>query len=289
MTDVEYSDYETFPFFVKMVEIGQDVLETHLKSNCFEFFEKCLQLTYKFADKTQKATVLIGYGRAQTNIKGNYESGQEKLCQAIEVLDDLPCTYATAQAYQSLGFTLQRKGEVEEALRCLEEALKIETELDIPNNRLTLSTLSSLGIVNVFIGNFEDGKKYHLESLKRRLALLQTEKHPHIGACYNNLGLLYENMGEYDKALEYYEKGLQRKTLRCRFVMHSLSADQSCGSTRNEESQQGKASLLPPHSLLRLLFLNYPMLEPLKMMSEDISLSIDLLWLYLHQQIMKQS
>lgn len=211
MTDVEYSDYETFPFFVKMVEIGQDVLETHLKSNCFEFFEKCLQLTYKFADKTQKATVLIGYGRAQTNIKGNYESGQEKLCQAIEVLDDLPCTYATAQAYQSLGFTLQRKGEVEEALRCLEEALKIETELDIPNNRLTLSTLSSLGIVNVFIGNFEDGKKYHLESLKRRLALLQTEKHPHIGACYNNLGLLYENMGEYDKALEYYEKGLQVK------------------------------------------------------------------------------
>ena len=32
MTDVEYSDYETFPFFVKMVEIGQDMLETHLRS-----------------------------------------------------------------------------------------------------------------------------------------------------------------------------------------------------------------------------------------------------------------
>ena len=60
-------------------------------------------------------------------------------------------------------------------------------------------------------GNFEDGKKYHLESLKRRLDLLKTEKHPHIGACYNNLGLLYENMGEYDKALEYYEKGLKVK------------------------------------------------------------------------------
>lgn len=211
MTDIEYSDYETFPFFVKMVEIGQDLLETHLKGNCFEFFEKCLQLSYKFADKSQKATVLIGYGRAQTNVKGNYESGQEKLCQAIEVLDDLPCTFATAQAYQSLGFTLQRKGEIEEGISYLEQALTIETKLDMPNSRLTLSTLSSLGIVNVFIGNFEDGKKYHLESLKRRLALFQTEKHPHIGACYNNLGLLYENMGEYDKALEYYEKGLKVK------------------------------------------------------------------------------
>ena len=35
------------------------------------------------------------------------------------------------------------------------------------------------------------------------------ENHPDTAISYNNIGVVYNNLGDYDKALEYYFKGLE--------------------------------------------------------------------------------
>ncbi len=60
------------------------------------------------------------------------------------------------------------------------------------------------------IGRFEEGEKFLLESIKRRIEK-HGENHPHIGSQYENLGDLYRRRGDSVQANYYYRRGLAVK------------------------------------------------------------------------------
>ena len=70
--------------------------------------------------------------------------------------------------------------------------------------------ISILYKLTLITGNFGEAEKYHFQALERRKRI-QGEDNPSVGVTYNNIGVFYDQKGDHEKALEFYEKGLEIK------------------------------------------------------------------------------
>ncbi|GMH86227.1 hypothetical protein TL16_g10479 [Triparma laevis f. inornata] len=75
-------------------------------------------------------------------------------------------------------------------------------------NRVTLETLSQLGIRMEDNGEYEESIIFHEKYLARRSKVLR-EDHKDTLNTLNNLGLVYDSLKYYEKAIEYYERALK--------------------------------------------------------------------------------
>ncbi|XP_046551296.1 kinesin light chain 4-like [Haliotis rubra] len=211
MMDVRHSNQETYPVYIQMVESSSEVIQNFFGGESYRFYTKCLELCEMYDKPRDDAVVSSAYGRVLTNVKADYTAGESMYRRALVFAVKDPASIMMAsQLHQNMGWNLHMQGKREAALRHLQEAKNHQIQQGMFYQPVVLTTLSVLAIVNTAIGNFEEGEKYHRESLKRRIHL-HGENHPHIGSVYNNMGILYLQMGDIEKSNYHYRKGLEVK------------------------------------------------------------------------------
>ncbi|XP_046353904.2 uncharacterized protein LOC124133528 [Haliotis rufescens] len=211
MVDVKHSSQETYPIYIEMVASSSNVIENFFGGESYKFYTKCLELCEVYNKPRDDAIVSGAYGRVLTNVKADFPAGERMYGRALVYAVNNPAAVMMAsQLHQNMGWNLHMQGKREAALRHLQEAKNYQIMQGMYYEPVVLTTLSVLGVVNTAIGNYEEGEKYHRESLKRRIHL-HGENHPHIGSVYNNMGILYLQKGEIEKSNHYYKKGLEVK------------------------------------------------------------------------------
>ncbi len=116
--------------------------------------------------------------------------------------------YATSKqelgaAYNQLGMTYHRKGNLDNALFYFEKSLRLEIELG--NKEGESDDLNNIAWIFQKKGELDKALSYYEKSLN-----LSSEKDK--AAAYNNIALVYDDKGEYTKAVSYYKKALAIET-----------------------------------------------------------------------------
>jgi len=91
----------------------------------------------------------------------------------------------------------------EKALEYGNKALKLA--IQTKNYALQATALKNIGVINLFIGDYDKAEKHHLHALKIYNSINNLRG---ISGCYNNLGLICEFKGDFIRAIEYYENSL---------------------------------------------------------------------------------
>ena len=96
---------------------------------------------------------------------------------------------------------------IKDASNSFKELLLIEKEARKINKKISLAfTLSNLGIVSHFMGNYEDAISFSNQALKlTKDDLIVASSYNTIGSCKRNMGLYEESLKAYLKAIKIYE------------------------------------------------------------------------------------
>lgn len=131
------------------------------------------------------------------------------LTTQIEAAHKVDQPLAQSRGLASLGFAYVESGEVQRAIKCYKQGLKIARKL---RDRKTEGLiLGRLGFAYVALGDIPRAIDYHEKQLKvvRKIGDLHDE-----GTAVNGLGIAYFKQGEIKKAIDYYQQSLQiRRTL----------------------------------------------------------------------------
>lgn len=146
----------------------------------FTFFADCSKRSCKQAE--EKTAV------GETLLKaGNFEQAKQHFREAISLCPD------SVKAYQGLGISLCRTGNIDEGLK----ALKTSLDLDPQNPE----TLMAKGICAENLA--ETGLETAISSYREALAI-----NPENPVLHNQLGVAYQKTGDHEAAAEEFQKAI---------------------------------------------------------------------------------
>ncbi len=109
-----------------------------------------------------------------------------------------------ANALGDIGFVLEMKGEMDEAIVYYNKALTVQRL--ISDKAGASLTLNNMGLNYYSQGNNDLAIKCHNEALILQKEIKDREG---IARSFNHIGLTYDNQGNIEKALEYYHRSLK--------------------------------------------------------------------------------
>jgi len=109
-----------------------------------------------------------------------------------------------ANAKNNLGLIYSALGEKEKALKYLQEALKVHSQIGYKHGEGT--ALNSIGNIYRDLGNLKKGLKYLEKALE--ISKQQDDLKDGMAATLGNISLIYSVFGEHEKALKYLQQAL---------------------------------------------------------------------------------
>jgi len=108
---------------------------------------------------------------------------------------------AKASALGNIGLIYSDKGDLDKALKYLQEALVIDKEIGYKQGEA--SDLGNIGLIYSAKGDLDKALKYHNEAqaIHKEIGYKQGE-----ASDLGNIGLIYSNKGDLDKALKYHNE-----------------------------------------------------------------------------------
>ena len=121
------------------------------------------------------------------------------------------------EGYEKLGDICKSEGDIEKAIECYENALKIRALFVEKNN--TIETKKELSARYIKLGgiceaesNLEKAKEYYENALEIRKAIVKEndteESRKDLSVCYTKLSSVYETEGDWKTAEEYSDKAV---------------------------------------------------------------------------------
>ncbi|XP_053396231.1 uncharacterized protein LOC123550891 isoform X2 [Mercenaria mercenaria] len=237
LTDVKHTRQDTYHFFIKIATDCTVLIDQFMAGDGEDFYQGCMRIANMYGKDRDRANVHIAVGSLYTNIKGHLVRGADNYDSAIAVLEKYGKSQQLATAYQRKGWNLHSQGKNLEAVKFLKKAFGLSVSSGKEYQSILLQSLNYLGVTNTVLGRFDEAKKYHFESLKRRKEI-QGEDHPFVGACLNNIGIMYYQKGDSHKALKFYEEGLEIKR---KSATPMISLVNSLSNTANMYSETGNS------------------------------------------------
>jgi len=174
---------------LKMISKGLELLKTE---------ETSADTNRKFGYlKNREGTIYMN--------KGVLDTALDCFQQCLVLWNELEDKEGKSRALNNIGLIYNFKGEMEPAIKYLEESLRIKEELMIDQQSIS-STLNNLGVIHESLGEFDKALKYHLNALTLREKLGNKQD---IAVSLNNIGLVYISQGEIDVALDNFNKCLE--------------------------------------------------------------------------------
>ncbi|EAR97278.2 tetratricopeptide repeat protein (macronuclear) [Tetrahymena thermophila SB210] len=144
---------------------------------------------------------------------GLYKKADKRLKKALKIVDNL---YVSAEEQAqlkalclcSLGEIHRLRGNLENSLEFLEEALEIREQVFGSGHIELASNCENLGNVYFDLGDFHKAKKFYERALVIKKSSLPKDS-PEIALTLNNLGNVCKSQKEIEKAKKCYEECLQ--------------------------------------------------------------------------------
>lgn len=130
--------------------------------------------------------------------------------EALKVAQNARNRSWLANAHMSVGNICFMQGLLEMSVRHYHDALRLYEEM--ANTQGIAHARTNLGGLHLQLFKFEEAKGYLYEGLNLYLNIAKekgdTIPPPAVVSIYNNLGIAFENMEDYNKAIEYYSRGI---------------------------------------------------------------------------------
>ena len=167
-------------------------------------YKKCF--SYPGITKPQEIAANILIGNCYYYIS-NIKEAENQYKSALEISEQLENKEERFQvksiALGNIGNIYSDKGDLEEALKYLNESLFIAREIEY--SKVEANSLNSIGNIYSAQGNLGEALKYYEEAL-----VIHREIGYRLGEAISlgNIGDLYSKKGELDKALKYLKESL---------------------------------------------------------------------------------
>jgi len=162
-------------------------------------------LEFQKTDDLANLTLAFVRRSAAHSLVGDYTSSLKDADEALRLSEnkpDLQFTYAEAERFK--GISLLHLGQIAEATRVQEDALKCYEQLGDKQRSAWL--LVELGNSYLAVGNYLEA----LNAFKQALDEWRQEANlPSQANVLNSLGVLYHHQGEYEQAVQAFESGLE--------------------------------------------------------------------------------
>ncbi len=149
-----------------------------------EFFANLEKAKQNLDDKSEGERLwILGF---DAGVKGYSMEQRKNFIKLVEMYPD------DERAHNLLGVHYFGQQNYEEAIKCYDRAIKINSEFSQPYNQL--------GYAQRFLGNFSEAEK----AFKKYITLIPEDPNP-----YDSYAELQMKMGNYDKSIESYKKALE--------------------------------------------------------------------------------
>ena len=188
-----------------LVKRGSECYDVGQLKKSIQYYEKALFVNEQIGSRSGEAWSHCHLGRS-LSIVCQYDKAIEHFEKALSIReitgDDRH--RLEGSVFNNIGDVHHTRGNVEEARRYYEKALRISKE--IGNEIEQAVSYNNLGVLNHdCLGKLDDALVYHEKALEIRKRLRDRKAE---GFSYNSIGGVFEARGEYQKALEYYGKSL---------------------------------------------------------------------------------
>ncbi|MBT8068775.1 MAG: tetratricopeptide repeat protein [Gammaproteobacteria bacterium] len=147
-------------------------------------------------------------GRVLKDI-GRLDEAAKYLSEAIEVLERTrPDALALMIAYNNMGVTLQRKGELAAAAPYFEKTLALREKRYGPEHPFTARAENNIGTLMYSLGRTEEAKHFYETALVKRKKVFG-EEHAEVAESLYNVGLVYGELEQTNVALDYLNQALR--------------------------------------------------------------------------------
>ncbi|MGC8659587.1 MAG: CHAT domain-containing tetratricopeptide repeat protein [Desulfomonilaceae bacterium] len=207
--------------------IGNVYLSWGQYAKALDYYDKSLSISRKIGDLQQEGTTLNNISAIYI-FSGQYTKATENLKEALSITKKIGDTMINGATLEGLGATYVQMGKFDEALDSFQEALQIYKKIGVPTGGVQVR------IGNLFLdkGELNRAAPFVREVLDvglfARFYLAQAdypnaenyyakllgtgEKRQDAGllfTAYTGLGKVYEALDDYNKAQDYYEKGMK--------------------------------------------------------------------------------
>jgi tetratricopeptide (TPR) repeat protein len=130
--------------------------------------------------------------------------------EALKLAENAKSLPLLAHAHMSVGNICFMQGLFEMSVRHYHAAMRIHEEMDNAEGIAQIQT--NLGGLHLQLHKFEEAKVFFYKALDLFLDIAKGKgdtipPHP-VVSIYNNLGIAFENLEDYNKAIEYYSRGI---------------------------------------------------------------------------------
>jgi tetratricopeptide (TPR) repeat protein len=156
------------------------------------------------SDDNKWKSIAIGNIGLIYSDKGEADEALKYLQQALEIDREIGFRQGEASALGNIGLIYSAKGEADEALKYQQQALEIDREIGFRQGEA--SALGNIGLIYRAKGEADEALKYHKQALEihREIGFRQGE-----ASDLGNIGLIYRAKGEADEALKYHKQALE--------------------------------------------------------------------------------
>lgn len=138
--------------------------------------------------------------------KGKFNEAKECFLKALEMYKRTPGEYDDSIAYRQLGRLCVYKGEIEESIRYIKEALRLKESPEEDKVR-TGNNKSILSMAYMMKGKQSEARQVAMEALT---LLTDSGDRDTIGYVYNTLGLIELYKGDLNKSDEFFRESIRR-------------------------------------------------------------------------------
>lgn len=167
-------------------------------------FEAILRVCTLFP--REKMSILLNLGNAYYSLSqsNNALKNYKAILELSKKITEEDVWKGKVAALGNMGLILKDKGDFDNALKYLKEALKIHRE--IGDKQGESSVLSNIGLIYSAKGDFDNAIKYHQAALRiaQEIGYQQGESF-----ALGNIGLIYLAKGYLDNALKYLKDALK--------------------------------------------------------------------------------
>ncbi len=175
-----------------------------------EYYHTALNLTGQAnATAEQRIRILSGLGDAE-NFVGDYEGASASLRNAVELARTSPPSpdqpRLVAEIARRLGRVYERRGDIEQALRWLDGALReINRDPESGHAAERARLYLDIGWVHYRQGSLEEAYQWRMRALQIAEG---SDYYTELGSAYNGLAAIFVEKYDWHRATEYAQRGL---------------------------------------------------------------------------------
>lgn len=234
------------------VKTLNELFRSHLQFDpvaAIGYAREALNLGTEINDKRGSAAAFNNIGVAYRS-QGAFDKALEYYIHSLRLYEELDNKEGIATTKNNISTVYSIKGDYSQALKYLEESHKLLVELQ--DRQKLVGSLNNLGILNMDLSLFDNALAYFKESYQLSDSLGAPFTDP-----MNNIGNVYFKQNNFDKAIEYYQKGLAlERATNNRLGMLNTLTNIGIAYTKAEKPEPAQRYLAEAYTLARELNAN---------------------------------